>query len=288
MNTRPQRPNRPQVVLDVIATERLSEHLVRLTLGGEGFAVYQDKPASDKYIKILFADPALGLEPPYDMDALRETLAPEQMPVRRTYTAHTVDHEAGTLQVDFVVHGEEGIAGPWAATAQPGDKVCFSGPGGMYEPDPTADWHLLAGDESAIPAIWAAFEAMQPDARGIAYLEVAGPGDEVALPAPAGFEVRWLHRGGLFTPDSSMLAEAVSAGEWWDGDAQVFIHGEREVMKRLRAYVADERGVSRKRMSLSAYWAYGRAEETFQAEKREAVGHIFPEDEPAPQPAAAS
>ncbi|MGG5753904.1 siderophore-interacting protein [Zafaria sp. Z1313] len=271
------RPQRPQTVLEVLATERLSEHMVRLTLGGEGFAGYQDKDATDKYVKLLFADPALGLEPPYDLDELRSRLEPEQMPVRRTYTVRSVDPDAGTLQIDFVVHGDEGIAGPWAAAAQPGDKLCFNGPGGMYSPDPAAGWHLLAGDESALPAIASALEAMGPDARGIAYLEVASAADELELSAPAGIELRWLHRGGTFSPETTRLAAAVMAGQWLDGDVQVFGHGEREMIKALRRYLADERGVPRQRMSLSAYWAHGRAEDTFQAEKREPIGQIFPE-----------
>ncbi|MFB0835419.1 siderophore-interacting protein [Arthrobacter halodurans] len=271
------RPPRPQVVLEVLASETLSEHMVRLTLGGEGFAAYRNKDATDKYIKLLFADPALGLEPPYDLDALRARLAPEQLPVRRTYTVRRVDEEARTLQVDFVVHGDDGIAGPWAASARPGDRVCFSGPGGMYRPDPDADWHLLAGDESALPAIAAALEAMDDSARGIAYLEVAGPADELALAAPPGVAVHWLHRGGVFTPESTLLAAAVMEGAWLPGQVQVFAHGEREMVKALRRYLADEKGVDRRRMSLSAYWAFGRAEDTFQAEKREPIGQIFPD-----------
>lgn len=277
----PSRPARPMVVLEVIDTERLSDHLVRLTLGGDGFDDYRNREATDKYIKIYFADPALGLVPPYDLDALRETLPPEQFPVRRTYTVRNVDDDARTLQVDFVVHGADGIAGPWADRAQPGDTLCFSGPGGMYLPDPAADWHLLAGDEAAIPAIGAALEAMAPDARGIAYVEVGTPGDQVELRGPAGIEIRWLLRGGPFTPESSLLAEAVETGPWHEGDVQVFAHGEREVVKRLRAYFSDRRGVDRKRLSLSAYWAFGRAEEAFQAEKSESVGQIFTPDDSA-------
>ncbi|QCU79058.1 siderophore-interacting protein [Citricoccus sp. SGAir0253] len=273
---RPRQP-KPTVVLEVVAAERLGPHLVRLTLGGEGFAVYQDKDATDKYVKLLFADPALGLEMPYDLEALRQRLTPEQMPVRRTYTVRSVDPDAGTLTIDFVVHGEDGLAGPWAAAARPGDRVCFTGPGGMYRPDPAADWHLLAGDESALPAIGAALEAMPADAVGQAIIEVAGPEDEIGLSVPAGITVTWLHRGGEFTPETTGLAAAVIDAEWREGTVQVFAHGEREMVKDLRRYLADVRGVDRRQMSLSAYWAHGRAEDAFQAEKREPIGQIFPE-----------
>ena len=212
--TRPPRQPKPPVLLEVVATRRLSPHLVRLTLGGEGFSDYQDRDATDKYIKLMFADPALGLTMPYDMEELRETLSPEQMPVRRTYTVRSVDHAAGTLDVDFVVHGEGGLAGPWAANAQVGDPVTFGGPGGMFLPDPDVDWYLLAGDESAIPAISSALEAMPAQATGIAIIEGAGPEDEIPLSTPEGIEVQWLHRGDIFSPESTTLAHTVIETPW--------------------------------------------------------------------------
>ena len=281
---RPARPPRPQVVLEVVRSVRLGPHLVRLTLGGPGFAQFQPKDATDQYVKLLFADPALGLTPPYDMDALRETLPMEKMPVRRTYTVRAVDRQAGTIDVDFVVHGDEGLAGPWAANAQPGDTVVFSGPGGNHLPDPEADWHLIAGDESAIPAIAATLEAMPSHTQGVVLIEVPGPEDELQLTAPEGIEVRWLHRGQMFTPETTQLAHAVMEVPWRDGTVQVFAHGEREMIKDLRRYLSDVRGVDRRQMSLSAYWAYGRAEETFQAEKREPIGKIFPDRQPPAAP----
>lgn len=283
----PGRPPRPQTVLTVKAARRLTPHLVRLTLGGDGFEAFRgrwaEKGATDQYLKLLFADPALGLEPPYDMDALRERLPPEQMPVTRTYTVRSVDEAAGTVDVDFVVHGAEGdddagLAGPWAASLPVGQQVAFHGPGGMYRPDPGADWHLLAGDESALPAIAAALEdlaATAPAAVGVALVEVAGPEDELDLTAPAGVEVRWLHRGGPFTPETSLFAAALEGLDWREGRVQVFVHGEREQVKRARAHLTDVRGIDRRALSVSAYWAHGRAEDAFQAEKRTPVGQIF-------------
>ncbi|ASN40409.1 NADPH-dependent ferric siderophore reductase [Arthrobacter sp. 7749] len=271
------RPVRPQVVLEVLASEQLSEHMVRLTFGGPGFTNFQDKVVSDRYVKILFAKPALGLVPPYDLDALREQLAPEDFPVRRTYTLRRVDLEAQTVQIDFVIHGDQGLAGPWAQNAKLGDQICFTSPGGLYTPDPAFDRHLLIGDETALPAISAAVEDMTPEMIGDIYLEVSGPEDEVHLDVPNGVTLHWLHRGGYYTPESTKLEETVRNAEWHEGTVQVFAHGERETMKSLRAYLNGERGVDRKAMSLSAYWAYGRAEDEFQAEKKSPIGQIFPE-----------
>lgn len=271
------RPVRPQVVLEVLASERLSAHMIRLTFGGPGFVDFQDKAVSDRYVKILFAKPELGLMPPYDLDALREQLEPEDFPVRRTYTLRRVDLDAQTLQIDFVIHGDQGLAGPWAQNAKLGDQICFTSPGGLYTPDPAFARHLLIGDETALPAISAAVEDMTPEMVGDIYLEVAGPEDEVQLDVPNGITLHWLHRGGYYTPESTKLEETVRNAEWHEGAVQVFAHGERETMKSLRAYLNGERGVDRKSMSLSAYWAYGRAEDEFQAEKKSPIGQIFPE-----------
>lgn len=270
------RAPRPQTVLTVVRTERISPHLVRVHLGGPGFPAFLDAAdpdklaTTDKYVKMLFARPELGLTPPYDLDALRGTLAPEDMPVRRTYTIRSVGAES--LAIDFVVHGDEGVAGPWAASAQPGDLVAFNGPGGMYTPADGAT-HLLLGDDSAIPAIAAALEAMSPTATGLALIEVEGAADELALRGPDGVELRWLHRGDR--EEGTALSAAVAELERIADPVDVFAHGERGAMKAIRAVLQDGWGLDRRALSLSAYWALGRAEDTFQAEKREPVGAIF-------------
>lgn len=272
--TQAPRRARPQTVLDVLETTWIAPHMVRVVAGGPGFAAFQGNEYTDKYVKVLFAKPELGLEPPYDVAALRETLAPEDLPVTRTYTVRWVDDATQRLAIDFVVHGDEGIAGPWAASAHPGDRIVLSGPGGLYAPDPDVDWHLLVGDDSAIPAISAALEAMPRDAVGQAWIEVATEVDAQAIDAPSGVEVTWLHRGDAPAGTTTLLPDAVRAAPWRDGRVQVFAHGEREAMKALRRVFA-ERGVPRADLSLSGYWAYGRAEDRFQAEKREPIGQIF-------------
>lgn len=272
---RPRAP-RPQIILEVVRSSWVTPHLVRLTLGGPGFADFQPKDATDSYVKISFAKPELGLEPPYDIAALRETLAPADLPVTRTYTVRRVDQAAGTIDIDFVVHGDEGIAGPWAAAAQPGDRVVLAGPGGAYRPDPTADWHLFAGDESAIPAIAAALEALPADAKGLAFLEIGGRDDLVDLDHPTGVQLIWVGRAARDESTAALLATAITGHPWPDGRVQVFAHGERESMKALREVFLTQRGLDRSQLSLSGYWAYGRTEDRFQAEKREPIGVVLP------------
>ncbi|GAA1536343.1 NADPH-dependent ferric siderophore reductase [Microbacterium ginsengiterrae] len=271
---RPRRPQRPQVVLEVIESIRLTPHLVRIIAGGPGISAVEDNGFTDAYTKMLFAPAEAGLTPPYDMEQLREQLPIEMLPSTRTYSIRRFDLDAGRIWVDFVTHGDEGLAGPWAANARPGDPVVLGGIGGGYAPDGTADWHLLVGDESAIPAIASAIEAMPADAAGVALLEVQDASEQIELVAPAGIDVRWLHRGDREAGTTSLLIDAVRDLEWVDGRVQVFAHGERGAMKQLRPHLTDERGLDRTQLSLSAYWAHGRREDAFQAEKREAVGQI--------------
>lgn len=240
----------------MISTEFLNPHLVRVRLGGPGFAHFEDRPETDKYAKLKFTTPP-----------------PESHPVTRTYTVRRVDAEAQTIDIDFVVHGDEGLAGPWAATVEPGAPLSLFGPGGGYAPDPDADWYLLAGDLSAVPAIAAALETLPADAVGAALIEIDADDAQLDLEAPEGVEVRW-----ILDPshETSLLADAVRELAWRDGHVDVFAHGERESMKALRRVLFDERALERAQVSLSGYWARGRTEDRFQAEKREPVGQIFP------------
>lgn len=271
---RERRPERPQIVLEVLERIRLTPHLVRIVAGGPGIAAVADNGFTDAYTKMIFAPAQAGLTPPYDMEVLRDKLPIELLPSRRTYSIRRFDLAAGQIWIDFVTHGDDGIAGPWAANAQPGDPVVLGGIGGGYAPDATADWHLLVGDESALPAIAAALEAMPADATGVAFIEVQNQSEQLEVTAPAGIDVRWLHRGDSEAGTTSLLADAVQEMDWRAGRVQVFAHGERGAMKMLRPHLTQERGVERADLSLSAYWAHGRREDAFQAEKRELIGQI--------------
>lgn len=273
---------RPQHVFVVERTERRTPHMVRVHLGGPAFDAFvaaadpERLATTDKYVKLLLAKPGLGLVPPYDLDALRDALPKEDRPARRTYTVRAVDHATRTIAIDFVVHGDEGLAGPWAAAAQPGELLALSGPGGGYAPsaDPAVT-HVLLGDDSALPAIAAALEAMADDATGVALVEVAGPDDEQDLAHPAGVDLRWLHRDATGARPGTLLLETTRTLERASRPVQVFAHGERTAVKAIRRLLQDEWGLEKSEMSLSAYWALGRAEDRFQEEKREPVGVIF-------------
>ncbi|KRF06102.1 FAD-binding protein [Arthrobacter sp. Soil782] len=278
MNNVPKKakPARPQLIFDVVSASWLTPHMVRVTLGGPAFDQFQRKDVTDSYVKLLFAKPELGLEPPYDLAALREQLPPEDVPVTRTYTVRQVNSIDRTIDIDFVVHGDEGLAGPWAAQAEQGDRIALMGPGGAYTPDANADWHLFAGDESALPAIAAALEYLPEEAVGVAFLECGGNDDVLKLSKPSGVEIVWVHRDARDDRTKSLLAAAVTGYQWPTGRVQVFAHGERESMKALRDVFLKDRGLSKDQLSLSGYWAAGRTEDKFQAEKREPIGVVLP------------
>ena len=266
--------SRPQVTLTVLRREQLSAHMVRIVAGGPGFADYVNNDFVDRYVKIVFPQPGVDYPQPLDLWAIRETMPREQWPHTRTYTVRWVDTAAGELAIDFVVHGDEGLAGPWAAAAQPGDTLVFTGPGGGYNPDPAADWYLLAGDEAALPAVAAVIESLPAHARGVAFIEVGSDTDVQEIAAPAGLELVWLQRGDVPAGESSQLVEAVRTAAWPDGRVNVFAHGERGYMKGLREVLFRERGLDRSQVSLSGYWAKGRVEDVFQAEKKLPIGQI--------------
>ena len=270
---------RPVHTFEVIGREELTPHMVRVTLGGSGFDTFSPSEFTDSYVKLIFAAEDVdvaGLPQPLTLDSFAE-LPAERQPVIRTLTVRRADPAAHELAIDVVVHGAHGAAGQWAATAEAGQPVYLMGPSGAYAPDPAADWHLLAGDESALPAISVALEALRADAIGKVFIEVAGPEDEIPLTAPEGVQVNWIYRGGRadLVPearagDHAPLIEAVKTTQWLPGQVQVFIHGEAQaVMHNLRPYIRKDRGVAAKWASISGYWRRGRTEETFRQWKKE-------------------
>ncbi|TXR55989.1 siderophore-interacting protein [Quadrisphaera setariae] len=257
---------------DVVHVERLTPTLVRVVLGGPGLEGFQPAEGSDAYINIAIPPAGAPYGTVFDPQALREAGVPrEQMPARRRYTVRSWDEDARELAVDFVVHGDSGVAGPWAAAAQPGDVLVFEGPASGYRPDPAAAWHLMLGDESALPAIAASLEALQDDATVVVRLVCDGPEHEVPLTAPAGADVRWLHRTGGDERDGALLLDATRALEWADGPVHAFVHGEAEEIRAVRRHLLVDRGMQRSEMSCSPYWRRTMTDEAWRAVKRDFV-----------------
>ncbi|WP_407936981.1 siderophore-interacting protein [Kineosporia babensis] len=253
------------LTIKVARTEQLSPTMVRVVFTGDDLAQFEMNEFSDAYVKLIYPRAGVEYPSPLDMKVIRQTLPQEQWPQNRTYTVRRWDAAANELTIDFVVHGDEGLAGPWARDAQPGDEIWLAGPGGGYSPDHSADWYLLAGDESALPAIAASLEALPSDAVGHALIEIHDPASELKLTAPAGVEVSWL----LDTERApgTVLVEALTALTFKEGKVHAFVHGEAAAVRDLRRFLKRERGVKQAMLSISGYWRIGANDEEWRAVK---------------------
>ncbi|MEV5822358.1 siderophore-interacting protein [Micromonospora haikouensis] len=248
----------------VLRTWRPTPHVIRLVLGGEELTGLPVGEHTDHYVKLVFPPDGVTYPEPVDLAAIRR-LPAEQWPRLRAYTVRSFDAAAGELTIDVVHHGDEGVAGPWAARLRPGDPVRFVGPGGAYAPRPDADWHLLVGDESALPAIAAALERLPAGAPARVFLEVADAAEEQPLPSKGDVELTWLHRGDR--PVGEALVAAVRALDFPTGTVHAFVHGEATFVRELRRLLRVERGVPREWLSISGYWRRGMDDEGWRSTK---------------------
>ncbi|MGH8794506.1 MAG: siderophore-interacting protein [Stackebrandtia sp.] len=256
---------RSVVELTVLRVERLTPHMVRVVMGGEDVAAVSAVEHADSYVKLLFPPPGVVYPEPFCLDTIQKTLPRQQQPVRRSYTVRDFDADLGELTIDFAVHGLGGVAGPWADRARPGDRLRMLTPKGAYSPSPQADWHLLVGDESAIPAIGAALRRMPAGTRAHVIVQVADLLEEQKFDTDADVEYTWLHRDARDRADARQeLVDAVASFEFPAGQGHFFVHGEAEtVMKRIRPHLLNARGVHRDWLSISGYWRLGDADEAF-------------------------
>ncbi|MGF0116137.1 siderophore-interacting protein [Promicromonospora sp. Marseille-Q5078] len=239
----------------VSAVRRLTPHLVRVTIAGPELAELDPTGHTDSYVKLVLGELADG------------------RPLLRAYTVRAARHttQGPEWDLDLVVHGDEGVGGPWATRVAPGEAVTFMGPGGGYAPAPQAPWHLLVGDDSALPAIAAALEALPAGAVAHAVVEVPGPEDELPLETAADLTLTWVHRG--HGGDAGALAATVraahAAGSFPAGAPDVFLHGEAGCVRDLRRWVRAELEVPRELLSASGYWRRGSDDEDWRARKRD-------------------
>lgn len=251
----------------VVRTEVLAPDMVRVIFIGPDLVDLPNAQFSDRYVKILFPPAGADYRFPFDPDEIRASRPSEQWPVTRTYTVRSLRPEAGEMAIDFVLHGDDGLAGPWAAAAQPGDQIGFFGPGGGYAPDAQAQAHLMVGDEAAIPAIAAALERIPATVPSHVFLEVSGPAAQQEMPTSAATSLTWVHRGER--PYGEALARTVRATPLPSGDVQIFVHGNADLVRDLRRYLFVERRLDRSRVSISGYWRSGHTEDGWQSGKRD-------------------
>jgi NADPH-dependent ferric siderophore reductase len=289
--------------VQVARVQRLSPSFLRVTFTGPDLDLFASN-GLDQRIKVLLPLAGRGLvDCPMGPDwygAWRALPADRQTPIR-TYTARAVRTDPVEVDVDFVLHGATGPASAWAEEAAAGDEVVLVGPNALFEgPTGGVEWHppadvsslLIAGDETAVPAICAIVESLPEDRRAHVLLEVPTAGDVLDLAAPPGVRVTWLPRAsdGRTAPRGLLLTRAVMAavtelgddlapapvpdlddvdidtGILWEVPPEsrgtsglyVWLAGEAGVVKGLRRHLVSEVGILPTSVAFMGYWREGR------------------------------
>jgi NADPH-dependent ferric siderophore reductase len=222
--------------LEVVSSDRLSPAMQRLVLTAPELAGLAYQPGQDLMLMVGVAG---------------------DRPVRRRYTIAGLDRVRRQVTLDVVRHSD-GPGERWVGTARPGDQVEGIGPRGKIFLNPAADWHLFAGDESALPACFAMAGALPAGTRALLIMEVPGPADEREPVTAADAELTWLPRHGEPAGEPARLVAAVTAAMLPPGRGHAYLAGEARVVLALREALA-ARGMAAEQISAKAYWGRGRA-----------------------------
>lgn len=241
------KPRKPQRLVTVESTRYLTPHLIRVTLSGAALADFPEN-AEGGYIKLALNNNG--------KDCVR------------SYTVVAFDRNCRTLVFDLVAHGDKGPASRWASNVVPGQAVTIVGPGAVKRINQQADWFLLAGDMTALPAISVNLRCLPDSARGYVVLEVIDESDTcIDLQIPENIKVSWLINP---APEaaSSKLADTVAALPWLPGQVGAWVAGEFSSSRAIRHYLKHQRLVGKDFMYLSCYWKLGATDEGMKAAKR--------------------
>ena len=241
----------------------LTPRMVRIVLGGDDLEGFGAGAFTDHYVKLQLPPDGAPYAPPFDPAEIKAAHPRELWPRMRTYTVGDWDAARRRLTIDFVVHGDTGLAGPWAARAQPGDRLQLFGPGGAYAPDPEAHWHLMVGDPSVLPAIAASLARVPAGVPVSVVVEVGADDDRLPLATPGDLDLRWVPRA-----DGALL-DAVRALALPGGAGHCFVHGEAAAVRDVRRHLLVDRGLDPARLSASGYWKRRRTEEEWREDKAE-------------------
>lgn len=240
-------PQRPMFVT-VTAVRRLAERMARITLAGDEVAHF-DYAGPDHLARVFFPVSAdFRLPVTADWWPELQAMPAERRPVMRNYTVRRIDHARGELDIDFVLHGDSGPASAWACAAKPGDRIGVLSDGCGYRPG-DADWQLLIGDETAVPAISSILENLQTPAHVL--LEVGDKLDVLDLAAPA----TWLYRDGA---RGSQVLKALRGTTFPDGKPYVWVAGESKLATSVRRYLVNERSIGKEQIYFCGYWRANR------------------------------
>ncbi|WP_243076118.1 siderophore-interacting protein [Microbacterium sp. SS28] len=286
LSSRLVKPQTQELVhLQVLRTERLSAHWMRITLGGGEIERFRPM-GFDQWFRIflpLGGDEGLERLPAKAhkiFGYLRYLRIPDGMrPVMRNYSVRAfrpaTGEQGAEIDVDFVLHGSaaDGTAGPasrWAETATPGESVVLIDEGLAFNPERGTDRVVLVADETGLPAVASICASLPADAVGIAIVEV--PSEEDALPFahPEGIDVRWIVRDHDAKAGEPALAAltALSDAELPAAPFHAYIVGEQALPTGARRHLVNDRGADKDRVSFCGYWRVGAASPTPKAQQQ--------------------
>ena len=249
-------------LLQVKNTQRITTNMQRVTFTGEELKGFPTDAASAN-IKLLLPHADQTLES--YIESLKGTGV---KPIKRTYTVVEYRDTENELDLDFALHESAGQATHLALHAKPGDQVGLAGPSQPKLLDLSADWFLIAGDMTALPAISANINLLPATASGFIVIEVQHESDKQTLNVPHNMHIEW-----LINPNpeqgNSTLADVVMQKPWQRGTPGIWVAGESGCVRRLRTYFAKTRSVGRKHRYTSGYWQIGQDEDSFQLVKRQ-------------------
>jgi len=227
--------------LTIKQAEKIAAHMIRITLAGdlEGFTSL----GFDDHVKLFFPDGTINTEGVPNM-------------LGRDFTPRRHDPANNTLEIDFAIH-DAGPATRWAAHAKPGETLTLGGPRGSFIIPITYDWHLLIGDETALPAISRRLAELPGGTRAVVLAEIDGPGDEIAFKTAANATVTWAHRNGAAAGASDVLAKTLPTLQMPPGDYYGWVACESLVAKALRGQLIADHGANPKWLRAAGYWRRG-------------------------------
>jgi NADPH-dependent ferric siderophore reductase len=239
----------------VSRVQRITPHMARITVTGPALEGFSTQGVAG-HLRVFL--PAPGQEvptlptwgpngPEYPADAVR--------PTSRAYTPRRWDPASLELDIDFVLHGDNGPASAWASRAKPGDKLVVVAPRRAYQVDPAASWYLIIADEAAIPGAATLLEVLHPGQRAVVIAEVQDAGEEQSLASAAQLTVHWIHRGE--SSPGQKLEAAVRAAELPQGDGRVWVACEAMAMRQIRRHLLNDRGLPRTSINTQGYWKHG-------------------------------
>jgi len=227
--------------LTVKQIDKIAAQMIRVTLTGdlEGFVSL----GFDDHVKLFFPDGTRNADGAPNM-------------LGRDFTPRRHDKAANTLEIDFALH-DAGPATRWAAQAKPGDALNLGGPRGSFIIPTSYDWHLLIGDETALPAIGRRLAELPAGTRAVVLAEVEGPADEISFKTAANTTVAWAHREGTPPGMSDTLSRTLSTLKLPGGDYYAWVACESLTAKGLRQQLIADHGANPKWMRAAAYWRRG-------------------------------